>query len=80
MKNIDEINAKYNELCQAVDAVDWKLREFTRLYDPQIDNLCLKTEALHELLIEIGEQLNQRELQEELQLSKSLALMQKNNK
>jgi len=35
---------------------------------------------LHDLLIEIGEQLNQRELQEELQLSKSLALMQKNNK
>jgi len=42
MKNIDEINAKYNELCQAVDAVDWKLREFTKLYDPQIDNLYSK--------------------------------------
>jgi hypothetical protein len=41
MKNIDEINAKYNELCQAVDAVDWKLREFAKLYDPQIDNLFL---------------------------------------
>jgi hypothetical protein len=63
-----------------VDFVDWRLRAFTRLYDPQIDNLYLKTEALHELLIEIGEQLNQRELQEELQLSKSLALEQNNNK
>jgi hypothetical protein len=80
MKNIDEINARYNELCTAVDFVDWRLRAFTRLYDPQIDNLYLKTEALHELLIEIGEQLNQRELQEELQLSKSLALEQNNNK
>jgi uncharacterized protein YukE len=79
MKNIDEINAKYNELCQAVDAVDWKLREFARLYDPQIDNLYLKTEALHDMLIEIGEQLNKKELQEELQLSKALALEQNNN-
>jgi hypothetical protein len=62
VKNIDEINAKYNELCQAVDAVDWKLREFTKLYDPQIDNLLLKTEALHDMLIEIGEQLDKKEL------------------
>ena len=45
-----------------MDAVDWKLREFTRLYDPQIDNLYLKTNALHDLLIEIGEQLNKKEL------------------
>ena len=62
MKNIDEINAKYNELCTAVDFVDWQLREFAKLYDPQIDNLYLKTEALHDLLIEIGEQLNKEEL------------------
>ena len=62
MKNIDEINAKYNELCQAVDFVDYQLRQFTKLYDPQIDNLYLKTEALHDLLIEIGEQLNKEEL------------------
>jgi uncharacterized protein YukE len=61
MKNIDEINAKYNELCQAVDAVDWKLREFTKLYDPQIDNLYLKTEALHDMLIEIHQQLDNYE-------------------
>jgi hypothetical protein len=62
MKNIDEINAKYNELCQAVDAVDWKLSEFRKLYNPKIDNLFLKTEALHDMLIEIGEQLNKEEL------------------
>ena len=62
MKNIDEINARYNELCTAVDFVDWRLREFTKLYDPQIDNLFLKTEALHDMLIEIGEQLDKKEL------------------
>jgi len=31
------------------------------LYDPQIDNLYLKTEALHDLLIEIHQQLDNYE-------------------
>jgi hypothetical protein len=57
--NEDEINARYNELCTAVDLVDWRLREFTKLYDPQIDNLYLRTQTLHDLLIDIGEKLNQ---------------------
>jgi hypothetical protein len=63
MKNIDEINAKYNEICQAVDAVDWKLREFARLYDlDEIKDFYLRTQGLHDLLIEIGEQLDKEEL------------------
>ena len=62
MKNIDEINAKYNDLCKTVDDIDWQLREFTKLYDLQIDNLYLKTQGLHDLLIEIGEQLDKEEL------------------
>jgi hypothetical protein len=57
-KKQEVIDAKYNELCSAVDSVDWKLREFTRLYDPQIDNLYLKTKALHDMLIEIHQQLD----------------------
>jgi hypothetical protein len=61
MKNMDEINAKYNELCQTVDAVDWKLREFTRLFDPQIDNVYLTNEPMHDLLIKIGEMLEELE-------------------
>jgi hypothetical protein len=62
MKNIDYINAKYNDLCKAVDDVDWQLREFAKLYNPKIDNMFLKTEALHDMLIEIGEQLDKKEL------------------
>lgn len=61
MKNINEINAKYNELCSAVDMVDWKLREFTKVFDPQIDNLYLTNEPMHDLLIKIGEMLEQLE-------------------
>jgi hypothetical protein len=61
MKNMDEINAKYNELCSAVDMVDWKLREFTKVFDPQIDNLYLTNEPMHDLLIQIGEMLEQME-------------------
>ena len=61
MKNIDAINAKYNELCSAVDSVDYKLREFTKLFDPQIDNLYLKNEPMHDLLIKIGEMLEELE-------------------
>ena len=57
--NEDEINARYNDLCEAVDFVDYQLRQFTKLYDPQIDNLYLRTETLHDLLIDIGEKLNQ---------------------
>ena len=61
MANMDEINAKYNELCSAVDMVDWKLREFTRLFNPQIDNVYLINEPMHDLLIKLGEMLEQAE-------------------
>lgn len=61
MANMDEINAKYNELCSAVDMVDWKLREFTRLFDPKIDNVYLTNAPMHDLLIKLGEMLEQLE-------------------
>jgi hypothetical protein len=53
----EEIDAKYNELCSALTAFDYKLREFTRLFDPQIDNIYLRTQPLHDLLMEIDETL-----------------------
>jgi hypothetical protein len=53
----EDIDAKYNELCSALTAFDHKLREFTCLFDPQIDNIYLRTQPLHDLLQEIDEAL-----------------------
>ena len=53
----EEIDAKYNELCSALTAFDYKLRELARLFDPQIDNIYLRTQPLHDLLQEIDEAL-----------------------
>jgi hypothetical protein len=52
-----EIDAKYNELCSALTAFDFHLRELTRLFDPQIDNIYERTQGVHDLLMEIDEEL-----------------------
>ena len=53
----EEIDAKYNELCSALTAFDFHLRELTGLFDPQIENLYERTQGLHDLLMEIDEKL-----------------------
>ena len=52
-----EIDAKYNELCSALTAFDFQLREFTRLFDPCIDDIYKRTQGVHDLLMEIDEEL-----------------------
>jgi len=59
--DMDQINEKYNELCQAVDFVDYQLREFTNIFDPKIDNVYLTNEPMHDLLIKLGEMLEKLE-------------------
>jgi uncharacterized protein YmfQ (DUF2313 family) len=56
-KRQEEIDAKYNELCSALTAFDFHLRELTGLFDPQIDDIYQRTQGVHDLLIEIDEKL-----------------------
>ena len=51
------INAKYNELCSALTAFDFQLREFTLLFDPCIKDIYQRTQGVHDLLMEIDEEL-----------------------
>lgn len=51
------INAKYNELCSALTAFDFQLREFTRLFDPCIKDIYQRTQGVHDLLMEIDVEL-----------------------
>ena len=53
----EAIDAKYNELCSALTAFDFHLQELTSMFDPQIDNILERTEAIHDLLMEIDEKL-----------------------
>jgi len=53
----EEIDAKYNDLCSALTAFDFHLRELTRLFDPQIDNILERTQGVHDLLMEIDDAL-----------------------
>ena len=52
-----EIDAKYNELCSALTAFDFQLREFTQLFDPCIKDIYQRTQGVHDLLMEIDEEL-----------------------
>jgi len=52
----EEIDVKYNELCSALTAFDYKLRELTRLVDlNEIKDIYLRTTGVHDLLQEIDE-------------------------
>ena len=54
----EDIDAKYNELCSALTAFDYKLRELARMADlDEIENIYLRTQPLHDLLTEIDEAL-----------------------
>jgi hypothetical protein len=53
----EAIDAKYNELCSALTAFDFHLRELTSMFDPQIDNILERTQGVHDLLMEIDEKL-----------------------
>ena len=52
-----EIDAKYNELCSALTEFDYRLREFTLLFDPCIKDIYQRTQGVHDLLMEIDEEL-----------------------
>ena len=56
-KKQEEIDAKYNELCSALTAFDFHLRELTSMFDPQIQDIYLRTQGVHDLLMEIDEKL-----------------------
>ena len=56
-KKQEAIDAKYNELCSALTAFDFHLRELTSMFDPQIDNILERTQGVHDLLMEIDEKL-----------------------
>ena len=56
-KRQEEIDAKYNELCSALTAFDFHLRELTGLFDPQIEDIYQRTQGVHDLLMEIDEKL-----------------------
>jgi len=52
----EAIDALYNELCSALTAFDYKLRELARLADlNEIENIYLRSLPLHDLLEEIDE-------------------------
>ena len=51
------INAKYNELCSALTAFDFQLREFTKIFDPCIKDIYQRTQGVHDLLMQIDEEL-----------------------
>ena len=51
------INAKYNELCSALTAFDFQLREFTKIFDPCIKDIYQRTRGVHDLLMQIDEEL-----------------------
>jgi uncharacterized protein (UPF0305 family) len=52
----EDIDAKYNELCSALTAFDYKLRELARMADlDEIENIYIRTQPLHDLLMEIDE-------------------------
>ena len=52
-----EIDAKYNELCSALSAFDYQLREFTLLFDPCIKDIYERTQGVHDLLAEIDDEM-----------------------
>ena len=52
-----EIDAKYNELCSALTAFDFQLREFTLLFDPCIKDIYERTQGVHDLLAEIDDEM-----------------------
>jgi hypothetical protein len=52
----EAIDAKYNELCSALTAFDYKLRELARMVDlDDIKDIYLRSLPLHDLLDEIDE-------------------------
>ena len=53
----EQIDAKYNQLCSALTEFDFHLRELTSMFDPQIQDIYLRTQGVHDLLIEIDEKL-----------------------
>ena len=56
-KEQEDIDAQYNQMCIAVDQLCDEIRKFRLLYEPTNVSLPQFTESLHDMLIEINEEL-----------------------
>ena len=55
----EEIDAQYNQMCIAVDRLTDEIQKFRLLYKPTNVSLLQFAESLHDMLIEIGEELEE---------------------
>lgn len=53
----EEIDAQYNQMCIAVDRLSDEIQKFRLLYEPTNVSLLQFAESLHDMLIEINEEL-----------------------
>jgi hypothetical protein len=57
----EEIDAQYNQMCIAVDRLSEEVRKFRLLYEPTNVSLLQFAESLHDMLIEVTEELEELE-------------------
>jgi len=55
----EEIDAQYNQMCIAVDRLSEEVRKFRLLYEPTNVSLLQFAESLHDMLIEVNEELEE---------------------
>ena len=55
----EEIDAQYNQMCIAVDRLSEEIRKFRLLYEPTNVSLLQFAESLHDMLIEVTEELEE---------------------
>jgi hypothetical protein len=55
----EEIDAQYNQMCNAVDQLCEEVRKFRLLYEPTNVSLLQFAESLHDMLIEVNEELEE---------------------
>jgi hypothetical protein len=55
----EEIDAQYNQMCIAVDILSEEIRKFRLLYEPTNVSLLQFAESLHDMLIEVTEELEE---------------------
>ena len=53
----EEIDAQYNQMCIAVDRLSDEIQKFRLLYEPTNVSLLQFAESLHDMLIEVNEEL-----------------------
>jgi len=55
----EEIDAQYNQMCIAVDRLSEEVRKFRLFYEPTNVSLLQFAESLHDMLIEVNEELEE---------------------